>query len=153
MTDFQENSRFDGYYGHKVLWMEDFKGEMKFGDLLRILDVYKVQLHARYNNVYGIWEEVHITSIYHPLAIYNKAVKESDRKSDKIDQFRRRISAIMYHYKVEKNGEFRYEMMAFPFDTTVSDMQAAIKNYEKQELFVSSNLEQIKIEDGEELPF
>lgn len=153
MTNFNANTRFDGYCGQKILWIEDFKGGISFGDLLRILDVYKATFSARYTNVVGLWQQVHITSIYHPKAIYHKLVSHSDKGVDLVDQLYRRITLIRYHYVVINDGKKEYKFMDFPPNTLVSDMQEAIKTREKNISFSKANLETVDFEDGEELPF
>ena len=153
MTNYSEHSRFDGYIGQKVLWLEDFKGEIRFGDLLRMLDKYKVTFTARYANIVGIWSEVHITSVYHPIGIYNRLIERSDRGVDIVDQLLRRIFCIMYHYKVVNGDTVEYKSYPFSPNTTVTDMQSAIEKRENQKLFAAANWTQLNADDGEELPF
>jgi len=100
LTDFG-TGMFDGYNGQSVLWIEDFKGEMKFGELLRILDVYKADIHCRYTNAKALWTEIHITSIYHPKAVYRKMLDEDVQADEKIEQLMRRISFLRYHIKID----------------------------------------------------
>ncbi len=122
LTDYQ-NGAFDKYNGEPYLWMEDYKGEFRFGDLLRYLDVYKADLHCRYSNAKALWTEVHITSIYHPRQAYCKMVREWDRKFDTEDQFLRRISYIQYHYR--DGPTFKHQ--DFPVTTTLEEMRRATK--------------------------
>lgn len=104
-----ENGGFDNYCAEPILFMDEFKGNIKFSTLLNYLDVYPVQIHCRYSNGYALWDEVHITSVFPPEEAYNFMVDESMRNKDKIEQLKRRINKIVYHYKV--NGEYRsYEM-------------------------------------------
>lgn len=120
---------FDKYNGEPYLWIDDFKGEFKYGDFLRYLDVYKVDLHCRYSNKVSLWNEVHITSVYHPKAVYLKMVGYNDRISDSVDQLLRRIHVIRYHFK--RNGDF--EAMDFPVETTIEEMRLASLKYEHPE--------------------
>lgn len=113
------NGMFDGYNGQKIIWLEDFKGEIRFGDLLRILDVYKADIHARYSNVKALWEEVHITSISNPQTIYHKMLSESDKQYDVKEQLLRRINTIRYHWKDCYNQYFE---MDFSPHITVNEM-------------------------------
>lgn len=152
MTNFDPRTRFDGYSGQRILWMEDYKGGISYADMLRILDGYKVTLSARYANVVGIWREVHISSIFHPKAIYWKMVEETDIRVDVEEQFLRRITLIRYHYKTEEGGQTQYKYMDFPPQTLVSEMQMRIAQYEKAELF-RNNPELKEVPPGEELPF
>lgn len=151
MTNFNPNTRFDGYCGQKILWIEDFKGGITHGDLLRILDRYKATFSARYANVVGLWSQVHITSIYHPIAIYHRLVGDRDKGTDVVDQLLRRITLIRYHYSVMRDGVKVYDFMDFPPSTKVADMQEAIKKREKNVVFNMAKF--IPVEDGEELEF
>lgn len=124
LTDYTSSSMFDGYNGEPYLWLEDFKGEMKFGLLLRLLDVYKADLHARYTNCKALWNEVHITSVMHPKGIYHKMVDRDKSAEDKVEQLLRRITCIRYHYKV---GD-EYFSLDFPVTATMHDMAMACKD-------------------------
>ncbi len=121
LTDFGPGM-FDKYCGEKFLWIEDFKGEVKFGNLLRMLDIYKCELPARYTNAKALWTEVHITSVYHPLAVYRKMLKDADQSQDKADQLLRRISVIRYHWKDKDGG---YHEQDFPPTASMEDMRRA----------------------------
>lgn len=119
---------FDAYNGQPYLWIEDFKGEMMFGELLRILDVYKAEIHCRYANVKALWKEVHITSIYHPKACYRFMVKEDVECTDKVEQLLRRIDragCIIYHYKTPDG---QYKECQVPTSYNVTDMMALAKS-------------------------
>lgn len=100
LTDY-ENGGFDNYCAEPVLFMDEFKGNMRFQTLLNYLDVYPVQIHCRYANAYALWTEVHITSVFSPEDVYKSMVEESARNKDKITQLKRRIDEIVYHYKTE----------------------------------------------------
>lgn len=110
MTDYQ-NGGLDLYCGEKYLIMDEFKGNMRFGELLNYLDGYKIQIHCRYANAYALWEEVHITSIYAPDEVYEFMVDSNNRNRDRVQQLLRRIDRIIYHYV--DHGEYKqYEMDA-----------------------------------------
>ena len=131
LTDYNPSSMWDGYNGQPYLWIEDFKGEIRFGDLLRYLDVYKTELHCRYSNAKALWNEVHITSVLHPLGAYRRMLAEKDRTQDKADQLLRRISCIRYHWRV---GE-RFYAHDFPVGLTLEAMRAAtVRLYDSGEL-------------------
>lgn len=104
MTDY-ENGGFDNYMGEKVLFMDEFKGGMKFQTLLNYTDKYKTQIHCRYANGYALWTEVHITSIFPPEEAYNFMVDDDKKTRDRIDQLLRRLHSVVYHYV--ENGEFK----------------------------------------------
>lgn len=108
MNDY-ENGGLDNYCGEPVLFMDEFKGNLRFGTLLNYLDVYPVQFHSRYANGYALWTEVHITSIYPPEEVYKNMVEFTERNRDKYEQLLRRLDTIIYHYK--ENDEYKaYEI-------------------------------------------
>lgn len=104
MTDY-DGGGLDKYNGEPVLFMDEFRGQIKYNQLLIMLDGYKSQIHARYTNVYALWNEVHITSVLPPETVYN-AMVEYNRIDDGIEQLNRRISSIVYHWKNEK-GQYK----------------------------------------------
>lgn len=104
MTDY-ESGGFDYYCGEPVLFMDEFKGNVRFGTLLNFLDKYKCQIHCRYANANALWTEVHITSIYGPEEVYKNMVDSSERYRDKVEQLIRRINTFVYHYK--DNDEYK----------------------------------------------
>ena len=101
---------FDRYNGEPVLWIEDFRGEFKLQELLRMLDKYKAEVPARYTNAKALWNEVHITSVLTPCEVYSKATLDDN---DRIEQLLRRITSIVYHFKT-RDGDFM--KLHFPSD-------------------------------------
>ena len=94
----------DSYYidqgAPEILFMDEFKGNIRFSELLVILDQYsRAQIHCRYANCYCLWNKVIITSVYPPDEIYESLVEEGDRGRDKIEQLLRRLDKIQYRYK------------------------------------------------------
>jgi len=142
LTDY-DNGGFDNYMGERILFMDEFKGNIKFQLLLNYLDGYKVQVHCRYTNAYALWTEVHITSIYAPEDVYNFMVDASQRTKDKIDQLLRRITYITFHYT--ENNEYK----------TYTQSGKDYINYEQLKQSVFSNPEGfIPISrSGEKCPF
>ena len=102
LTTFKTGA-FDKYNGEPILWIEDYKGDFRFGDFLRYLDKYKCELPARFKNGKALWNEVHITSVLHPLGAYQRMLAEKDQQGDGAEQLLRRISIIRYHWK-DENG-------------------------------------------------
>lgn len=100
LTTFNSGA-FDNYNGQAILWIEDYRGEFKFQEILRLLDVYKAEIPARYCNVKALWNEVHITSSLTPNQCYSEIYANHD---DRIEQLLRRITSLVYHYK--HNGEY-----------------------------------------------
>lgn len=104
-----ENGGFDTYNGEKVLFMDEFKGNIRFSVLLGLTDKYRVQVHCRYANVESLWLEVHITSVLQPEDAYRFMVSDDARDKDKVEQLLRRIYRVVYHYK-DESGYHEIEM-------------------------------------------
>lgn len=97
VTDY-DSGGFDNYCAQRVLFMEEYRGQFRFSTFLNLIDKYLYEFHARYTNIVGLWTEVHITSVLPPEQVYNKMVQDG-RQDDPIDQMKRRITSIVYHYK------------------------------------------------------
>lgn len=106
LTDY-ETGGLDMYCAESILFMDEFKGNMRFQALLNYLDGYKIQIHCRYANAMALWNTVHITSIYPPDEVYQFMIDAEgrDKQRDRIQQLLRRINTIVYHYK--ENGEYK----------------------------------------------
>ena len=131
VSDYQ-NGFMDKFNGEPILFMDELKpdyGGIKYAQLLIILDVYKSQVHARYSNIVALWNEVHITSIYSPEALYQGMI-EINKNIDTYEQLRRRINFIVYHFKHE-DKYYTYQIpMSEYFDYDFLKTQA----YEKYNL-------------------
>ena len=124
LTSFNSGA-FDLYNGESVLWIEDYRGEFKLQELLRILDKYKADIPARYCNIKALWTQVHITSVLTPQECYNKSILDD---YDRIEQLLRRITTICYHFKTD-NGE--YSKLYFPPDTLRINMEKQVYETKK----------------------
>ncbi len=93
----------DFYNGESVLFMDEFRGQIPYNQLLLLLDGYKVPIHARYNNVYSLWNEVHITSVIAVEDWY-----KNDNIRDTFEQLKRRIDTVAFHWK-ENEKYYSYE--------------------------------------------
>lgn len=110
LTDY-DNGGMDKYNGEHILFLDEFRGQIRFSTLLSMLDVYKAQIHNRFTNGYGLWNRVYITSPLPPEQIYKKLVSAEDRENDSMKQLFRRINTIVYHWKDgEEYKEFRLPM-------------------------------------------
>lgn len=94
-----EAGGLDKYNGEKVLFLDEFRGQIRFNTLLSMLQGYKSQFHARYTNIVGLWTKVYITSPLPPEQVYKKMVSLDDRENDSMKQLFRRINKVVYHYK------------------------------------------------------
>lgn len=101
-----ENGGLDLYCGEHILFMDEYKGQFRFSQLLIITDCYKSQVHARYANVVALWDEIYITSVFPPEELYKKMVEENDRGIDKQRQLFRRITDITYCF-IDHAGEYK----------------------------------------------
>lgn len=103
-TDY-ENGGLDNYNGEPILFMDEFRGQVKYSVLLGYLQGYRMQVHARYSNVVPLWNEVHITSVLPPDRVYRNMVNDN-RDLDTLKQLYRRIDVIVYHF-IDEDGKFR----------------------------------------------
>lgn len=80
ILDASNNSNvwFDGYYGQKVLIIDDFGGFIKYRHLLRILDGYKVRLEVKGGFTWAAWTKVIITTNLMPDEWYKRAGENHD---------------------------------------------------------------------------
>lgn len=99
VSDYQ-TGYLDTYEAEPILFLDEFKGELKYGQLLSLLDVYKTQIHCRYANRFTLWREVYIASIYSLEDLYKIMVSEYLRDKDPFQQLLRRITDITYCYRV-----------------------------------------------------
>lgn len=135
MTDY-ESGGFDKYNGEDILFLDEFRGQIKYTTLLSILQGYKCQFHSRYTNIVGLWSKVYITSVLPPEMVYKNMVSEN-REIDTIKQLFRRIDKIVYHYKL--NGEYKKHIV---------DMKDYI-NYEQLKYDLENNAGQFcKVDDN-----
>lgn len=98
---------FDKYNGEKILFMDEFRGQLPYALFLTILEGYKAQIPCRFTNVLSLWSEIHICSVLPPEEVYKNMVNES-RNLDTIEQLKRRINTVVYHYK-QDNEYFKYD--------------------------------------------
>lgn len=107
LTDY-DGGGFDNYQGEPILFMDEFKGQFRFGFFLVLTDRYKAQVHARYENAVSLWSEVFITSVFPPEELYRKMVEADMQGRDKQKQLMRRITDITYCYKDQDGAYQKY---------------------------------------------
>ncbi|MCJ2190788.1 hypothetical protein [Lactobacillus helveticus] len=92
------NDYFQDYdaQDHVVVLDELRPNDLKYGDLLKIMDPYQHDKHAprRYRNVALNIEKLIITTPYNPETFY-KMTKIADRRVDTVDQLKRRIDKVI----------------------------------------------------------
>lgn len=104
MLSDHKSGGLDMYCGEPILFIDELR-EFTYSVLLGILEGLKKQVHCRYANVVGLWNEVHITSVYAPEELYKLIVPDDQRKRDSLQQLTRRITTVIYHYI--ENGEYK----------------------------------------------
>lgn len=102
-----DNGFLDEYNGQRILFLDEFRGQIRFATLLSICQGYRQYYHARNHNILGLWNEVHITSVIPPELLYHNRLDND--KHDVIDQFMRRLTGVYYHYQDKKTNEFKYK--------------------------------------------
>lgn len=78
---------FDGYQGEKCLIIDDFRGEIKYSFLLRLLHGHECQVPIKGGFVWAQWTKVIITSNLEPKGWYPK--------QSHIDPLMRRITEVV----------------------------------------------------------
>lgn len=69
-------SWFDGYFGEKILLIDDYKrGAINRGHLLNLCDGYKLRLETKGGHVWAAWNKVYITTNYDPSEWMCKAME------------------------------------------------------------------------------
>ena len=120
ISDF-ENGGLDRYCGQEIFFMDEFRGQWKYAQLLVALEGYKKEMHARNTNTLPLWTEVHITSSLTPDECYHNVVD----KHDSINQLLRRITEIIHH---EKTPEGQYKTYSVS-GTECIGIRGSIRDY------------------------
>lgn len=89
---------FDMYNGEPVIMFDEFRGQIRYSNLLCILDKYKQQVSARYANKMMLWSDVYITSPFLPCELYQNT-RERYADFDSLNQLLRRINNLLYCFK------------------------------------------------------
>lgn len=95
-----ESKWWDGYRGQQVILFDDFRGQIPFNVMLRILDRYPYagQVKGGYCNINS--PVIVITSSLRPNKVY---MSDKLQKEDSLKQLLRRID---YVYELRRNGDF-----------------------------------------------
>lgn len=106
----------DEYTGEPYLFIDEVKMDsFKYGYLLQLLQGYRTPIHARYSNVYSLWKQIDITSIFTPSDIYDGMVDILHRSTDSKYQLLRRITSYVYHWQDDQGNFHAYEQPAQEF--------------------------------------
>lgn len=85
-----ETFPFDGYEGEKEILLDDFYGNIKYHELLRILDGHQYKVNVKGSHRYARWETIVITSNAHPKEWYGVGLTPA---------LARRLTTILEHKK------------------------------------------------------
>lgn len=150
LTDY-DGGGFDNYQAEPILFMDEYKANFRYGQFLILTDKYKSQIHARYANIYALWTDVYITSIYPPEELYRRMVEENIRGIDTQIQLLRRITDITYCYK-DTAGE--YQRYTVPMSGYVDYEELKAAALEKSGAEAAENAEFTEeAADSGEMPF
>lgn len=123
VSDLRHGS-FDKYSAEPILFLDELKPDStSYRNLLVLLDQYKRQVSARYTNVYALWTDVYITSIYAPETLYAAMVPPCWQNADDYSQLRRRITDITYCYIDISDGSHQSYTLPMAQYATYADLQ------------------------------
>lgn len=106
----------DDYAAEPYLFIDEVKlDSFTYGYLLQLLHGYRSRIHARYSNVYSLWKQIDITSIYTPSEIYEGMVDSRHRPTDSREQLLRRITKYVFHWQDDTGAFHTYEQDASAF--------------------------------------
>ena len=115
ITDYA-NGGFDRYEGEKILFLDEFKGELPYYVLLTVCDKYKATIHARFQNIWALWDQVYIASVYAPEDLYALMVPSHRRPRDTWAQMIRRLTDVTLYY-IEEGVYRQYTIEANKYTT------------------------------------
>ena len=100
---------FDGYTNQNVLVFEEFNSQIPIEEMLNYLDIYPLNLPARYNDRTACYQTVYITSNI-PLSEQYKNVQKDRPETWKA--FLRRIHKVLEYTKdgtiIERSGDYEH---------------------------------------------
>lgn len=82
---------FDQYSCESVIVFEEFRSSLQLKEMLNYLDIYPIQLKARYSNKYACFTNIYICTNWN-LEMQYKDIQRSDKES--WDAFLRRIHKV-----------------------------------------------------------
>jgi len=112
-SDFANNctALLDNYEAEPYLFIDEVKTDsFRYGYLLQLLHGLRSPIHSRYSNVYSLWKQIDITSIFTPREIYEDMVGVGQRSTDSFYQLERRITKYVYHWKTDDGQYHSYEI-------------------------------------------
>ena len=85
----EQTKWWDGYEGQKKVIMDEFRGQLPLGYILRLLDRYQMKVECKGGMVEFVADEIIITSPSHPKTWYTQLAQENV-----LQQLLRRIDEI-----------------------------------------------------------
>ena len=142
MTGYMTNGWLDSYMdagAPPILFMDELKPSGSWQELLNVLDIYtRRPIHCRYSDIYPLWNQVYIASIYPPEKIHEQMVKQENKRIDSLNQLLRRLDVIVYHYIW--NGEYKKYCMPASIYTNYEALKQAAYN---SEICVCTNITKV----------
>lgn len=99
VSDYQHP--FDGYACQEVICFDEFRSQLKISDMLNYLDIYPIELPARYANKFACYNTVYIVSNWSLEQQYHEMQNENP---ESWKAFLRRINEV-YVYNADKTIE------------------------------------------------
>ena len=95
VTDYEHP--FDGYFGQDIIFFDEFRGNIRYSNMLNYIDKYKCKLPCRYSDAVKLYSKIYISSPFLPQEAYKHIFDNGGY--DSIRQIMRRINDITYYYK------------------------------------------------------
>lgn len=109
VTDYTPNHSFDLYQGQNVLVLEEYRSSFKLSDMLNYLDIYPLQLPARYNNKVACYNFVYVISNL-PFEDQYPEIQNDPSQSETYAAWVRRFNGEVLHF-VGKDKIITYKTM------------------------------------------
>lgn len=93
----EQGKWWDGYDRHSTIIMDEFRGTLPLGYILRLTDRYPMQVEIKGGMTQLVANTIHFTSPVHPAYWYSSTTYVDG----KIDQLKRRITQIYRHFDNE----------------------------------------------------
>lgn len=104
VTDYQNS--FDYYTSEPVIVFEEFRSSLQLKEMLNYLDIYPIQLKARYSNKYACFTKIYICTNWN-LEMQYKDIQRTDKES--WNAFLRRIHKVKEY---TANGVITYKSVS-----------------------------------------
>lgn len=88
-----ETFPFEGYDGEESILIDDFYGDLKYHQLLRVLDGHQLRVNVKNAHRYARWKKIYITSNKPPEQWYQRGLTEAlKRRITSVTEFRHQVS-------------------------------------------------------------